>query len=183
MFQEQVKMNDLMLISPSKEYAKEIIAYRQEYITYGSIFNGAGGLEMYDDPIKWIEHCRSVENKETLPGPDWVTASQFMLLRATDSKIIGMISIRHYFNDHLAEYGGHIGYSVLPSERRKGYGKRMMLMCLDKCREIGLKKILITCRYDNGASRRTILAAGGVYERTTYYEVKDVYLERYWITL
>jgi predicted acetyltransferase len=176
-------MEELLLVRPNEEHSEEIVSYRNEYLNGGNIFNGAGGLEGYDDPVKWIEHCRSVENIETLPGPDWVPADQYMLVRANNGRILGMINIRHHLNDHLAKYGGHIGYSVRPSERNKGYAKMMVMMCIPRCRELGIKKMLVTCRADNEASRRTIRSAGGVLEGTIYYEVKDVTLERYWITL
>jgi len=176
-------MEDVILVRPSEEYADDISAFRREYMDDGRIFNGSTNMNEFDDPIEWIEHCRSIEKAETLPGPDWVPADQYMLVRSANSRILGMINIRHHLNGHLEKYGGHIGYSVRPSERRKGYAKKMMLLCADRCRELGLEKVLLTCRFDNEASRRTILAAGGVYESTIYYEDKDVDLERYWITL
>jgi len=176
-------MNEFVLIRPSEEYIGEIVAYRNEYLSSGNIFNGSSNLDTYDDPMRWIEHCRSIKNKGTLPGPEWVPADQYMLLRVSDGKILGMICILHELNEHLAKYGGQIGYSVRPSERRKGHAKKMLSMCMPRCRELGIEKALVMCRADNEASRRTIVSAGGVLEGTIYYEVKDVTLERYWITM
>ncbi|MDR0198849.1 MAG: hypothetical protein LBI08_03805, partial [Methanomassiliicoccaceae archaeon] len=101
-------MEGLLLVRPDERYVAEISSYRSEYIGAGDIFNGAGGLEQYDDPIKWIEHCRSVEKEGTLPGPDWVPADQFMLIRESTGRILGMVNIRHRLNDHLAKFGGHV---------------------------------------------------------------------------
>lgn len=104
-------------------------------------------------------------------------------MNEVDGKIVGMINIRHYFNDYLEKYGGHIGYAVCPSERRKGYATQMLGAVLPVCKSLGIFDVLICCLDDNEGSRRTILKNGGVYECTVYEPQKDVYLERYWIHL
>lgn len=94
-----------------------------------------------------------------------------------------MIQVRHYFNDFLEKYAGHIGYSVRPSERCKGYAKRMLKMTLPFCQEIGIDKVLIACIDGNIGSEKTILANDGVYESTVYEPNGDRYLKRFWIDL
>ncbi|MDR1598501.1 MAG: GNAT family N-acetyltransferase [Oscillospiraceae bacterium] len=172
----------LVLVKPDMGYAEEIGEYRKETLAGGGAFHGASGLYDYDDPAAWVEHCRLMERRETLPDPDWVTAEQFMLVYEGERRALGMINFRHYFNDYLAEYAGHIGYSVRPSERRKGYAKAMLRLCLDYAGRFGLDKVLITCRDDNEASRRVILSCGGVFERTAVKDDGEV-MERYWIAV
>ncbi len=94
-----------------------------------------------------------------------------------------MLQVRHYFNDYLEKFAGHIGYSVRPTERSKGYAKRMLREGLEFCRSIGIERVLISCEIHNEASRRTILANGGVYESTVYEPDKKIDLQRYWIDL
>ena len=94
-----------------------------------------------------------------------------------------MIQVRHYFNDYLSKYGGHIGYSIKPNERRKGYATSMLKAVLPYCKEIGLDKILISCIDSNIGSEKTILKNGGVYESTVYERKEKCRLKRFWIAL
>jgi predicted acetyltransferase len=173
-------MAKLMLIKPSEEYIEEIRDYRQEFIDDGGHFNGDSGLGKYENIAEWIQRCRNMESRDFAEPLGYVEGEQFMLLREGSIRILGMISFRHYLNDHLAEYNGHIGYGVRPSERRKGYATAMLRLCLEKCPAQGLNKVLITCNADNEASRRTIIACGGVFERIAI-EWDGGKVERYWI--
>ena len=100
-----------------------------------------------------------------------------------DGKVLGMLQLRHCLNETLEKYAGHIGYSVAPSERRKGFAKAMLHDALGICRDIGLKRVLVSCRPENEGSRRTILANGGVYEKTVHEPEENIDLEQYWIEL
>ena len=172
----------MKLIEPISEYSQQIQAYRKEFLDCGDSMDGTDGLRRMEDPEQWIEHSRLVKNPES--GPEGlVPATQYIYVREEDDKIVGMIQIRHCFNAYLEKYGGHIGYSVAPSERRKGYASQMLKLALPKCRELGIDKVLITCIEDNIGSRKTILANGGVYESTVYESDEKVNLERYWIDL
>ena len=144
--------------------------------------DGTDGLRHFDDPEKWIEHCILSGNPQNVPEGR-VPATQYIFVREHDGKIVGMLQIRHYLNDYLEKYGGHIGYSVAPSERRRGYASQMLKTALTKCQELGLDKVLITCIDHNEGSRKTILANAGVYESTVYEPDEQVSLERYWIVL
>ena len=110
-------------------------------------------------------------------------ATQFLCIRKPDNRVVGMIQVRHRFNAFLKEYGGHIGYSVRPSERRKGYASWMLKAVKPFCREIGLTAIMVTCLTTNDASRRVILKNGGVYDATVHEPIDSQDIERYWIDL
>ena len=110
----------MKLVWPSMEYDKAIQAYRQEFLDSGDSMDGGGSLRRFDKTQDWLDVVEAYKRAETTPSP-WVPATQYIYVRETDDKMVGVIQIRHYFNDYLEKYGGHIGYSVAPSERRKGY--------------------------------------------------------------
>lgn len=175
-------MERCILMKPDASFLDEIAAFRQEMIDAESSLDGTGPLRRMDNIRKWLECCRLCESDATVP-PERVPADQYIYVRESDGRIVGMIQFRRRFNDFLEKYGGHIGYSVRPSERCKGYAKRMLAECMKDCKAYGLDRVLVTCMTDNEGSRRTILANGGVYESTVFCEPDGVYLERYWITL
>ena len=80
------------------------------------------------------------------------------------------MDIRHELNDYLRLFGGHIGYGIVPSERRHGYAKIPLALALPIARSIGIKKVLITCNDTNAGSAKTIESAGGVLENKVLEE-------------
>lgn len=173
-------MEKFILIRPTVEYASQIYEYRQEFLEAGSSMDGCGPLRRIENPKEYIQACKDYENSETVPS-HLVPATQFIFVRQSDRRIVGMIQVRHRLNDYLEKYAGHIGYSVRPSERGKGYAKEMLKAALRFCREIGIEKILISCIAGNIASEKTILANGGVYETTVYEPTHNIYLKRFWV--
>ena len=172
----------MKLIEPAAEYAQQILAYRKEFLDCGDSMDGTGGLRKMDDPMEWIRHSERCRDPRTVPE-HLAPATQYLFVREEDGKIVGMIQIRHCLTPYLEKFGGHIGYSVAPGERRKGYAAQMLNMALSKCRELGMDRVLITCIRGNEGSRRTILKNGGIYESTVYEPDEKVSLERYWIHL
>jgi predicted acetyltransferase len=96
---------------------------------------------------------------------------------------VGRLSLRHRINDDLRRIGGHIGYDIRLSLRRRGYGTRALALGLEEARGVGVSRVLITCDKENIGSRRIIERNGGVLEdEITLSDVDGVKL-RYWITL
>jgi len=176
------EIDKLYLRKPDETMLEQISAYRSAFLAAGDSMDGTGPLRSMENASEWLDFCRAAEHSETKPA-HWVPSEQFVYWRERDQTIVGMIQFRHEFNDFLRNYGGHIGYSIHPMERKKGYAKRMLNECLTICKAFGLTSVLITCLVENEASRRTILSCGGVYENTVYCERDSVHLQRYWIDL
>lgn len=175
-------MEDLRFVVPDESMLDEIRAYRQAMLDAGSSMDGTGSLGRRENPLEWL-HDNALKASEATVPEGKAPATQFVCVRVSDGRIVGMLDVRHRFNDFLRAYGGHIGYSVRPDERRKGYAAWMLAHALPYCRELGLQRIMITCLADNEGSRRTILKNGGVYESTVHEPNENVDLQRYWIDL
>ncbi|MBO0980952.1 GNAT family N-acetyltransferase [Microbacterium sp. SD291] len=101
-----------------------------------------------------------------------------------DGEVVGFLSFRHDLNEWLREAGGHIGYAVRASRRRQGCASAALALALDRAREIGLDRVLITCDDDNIGSARTIEGAGGVLQDISdQTERGHALLRRYWVAL
>lgn len=174
-------MEGMRFIRPTEEYLEQVWDYKQEMFAADSSMDGTGALRRVNSAEEWLEivHEHEARTEATEKG---VPATQFILVRESDNKLVGMLQVRHCFNAYLEKYAGHIGYSVRPSERRRGYAKMMLREALKFCREeLGLEKVLITCYPHNEGSRRTILSCGGVYEYTIHEPDDNEDLERYWV--
>ncbi len=174
---------NLIFVKPDASHVEEIKSYRKEMLLAGSSMDGTGVLRRMENPQDWLNYNKLQENPETV-SPNKVPATQFVLADPETKRIYGMLQVRHSLNEYLRNYAGNIGYSVRPTERRKGYATKMLKHALRFCREeLGLERVLVSCLVENEASRRTILSCGGVFEEKVYEHIEGVWLEKYWITL
>ena len=175
-------MVDIALVSPTKEYEKEAFEYIQEFLDYDSEINGTGGLNRYHNYDEWLLKLEKDLDFQNIPE-NKVPANTYFLIRKLDNRIIGMINIRHRLNEFLFNEGGHIGYSIRPTEREKGYGILILELGLKRCKELNLKDVLITCDKTNTASAKVIQNNNGVLDNEIYSETFSEIIQRYWIKL
>lgn len=169
----------IKLKAPSKTYRDEIWAYRAEFLESKESIDGSGGLQEAESFEAWYEGvCANSYAKSVREG---LVPATMLLAFNNEEKLIGMIDIRHYLNDFLLAAGGHIGYSVRPDQRKKGYATQMLAQALTICKERGMKRCLLTCDRDNIASVKVIERNGGVLENEV--EQEGVFIRRYWIEL
>lgn len=130
----------------------------------------------------FIEKARR-DADTSIPAPEgWVHNDLYWITDA--GEVVGFIAVRHELNDFLRRVGGHIGYSVRPTRRRQGYARAGLELALERARELGLKRVMLTCDDDNPGSFRTIEGAGGVLQDTIdASEMGHPMLRRYWIAL
>ena len=154
------------------EYTKEWLENNEEIITFS-----VRSSEM--NYIEWLEKSIELERKETCPE-NLVPAHTYFLVNEIP-KIIGAVNIRTELNDFLLRMGGHIGYGIRPSERRKGYATELLRLALLESKAIGLEKVLVTCDKENVGSAQTIIKNLGVLENEV--QESNRVTQRYWINL
>ena len=122
----------------------------------------------------------NLEFKE--PKDEKVPDSVFFLLDVERNILLGAVNIRHYLNDYLLQFGGHIGDGIRPSERRKGYATEMIRLSLIECKKLGIDKVLMVCDKSNIGSAKSIIKNGGILENEFVDEDGEIN-QRYWIDL
>ena len=139
---------------------------------YGSDINGSGGLDRFTGDYEgWLLKLEADRNR--IPDETSSPGETYFLVRQSDKRIVGMINIRYVLNERLKKYGGNIGYSIRPTERRKGYNKINLYLALKLCQLHGVKKDLLDADTDNPASWKTIEALGGAMLREYFDDEFD----------
>ena len=173
-------MEKIILVKPNLSYTDEIIKYKEESLKESPLINGSAGLNRFSSIEDWLEELKKRSSEATVPE-GLVPSSTYLGVREKDNYIVGMIDIRHYLNEYLTQVGGNIGYSVRKTERNKGYAKQMLKLALEKCKELKMKKVLITCDEDNIASEKVILSANAKFEDIRNVDGENK--KRFWIEL
>jgi predicted acetyltransferase len=175
-------MKDFSLVVPGLTHEAAVMRYQSEpWEDAHSHIPGSSALPDHASYTEWLNKITLGRSEETVPEGR-VASDVYIAYAPSLDKVKGIVQIRHALNDYLFNFGGHIGYSVAPSERRKGYATIMLRDALLKCRELGLDRVLVTCKKDNIASAGVIEKCGGVLEDERI-DSNGLVQKRYWITL
>ena len=165
----------MILRRPSQTDKEAILEMMAEFEREQSAHDG--GFWNPDNFVyeEWLEENIQAEAGLNIPE-NWVPAIQLVSFDEADHTL-GFLNLRLRLNDYLLEKGGHIGYSIRPSERGKGYAKESLRQGLQVAKDKNIQRALVTCSIKNPASRAVILANGGQLEDIRHET------ERYWIDL
>lgn len=173
-------MNRLHLEPPTSAHKTIVLDYKQDFLNSGDSIDGSAGLAWASSFEEWLQSVQENSNPQTV-RTGCVPTSVYLAFDCETGQLVGMIDIRHPLNESLGRFGGHIGYSIRQSKRRKGYASEMLFLALAKCRHLGLDRVLLTCHKDNIASARTMLHCGAILQDELH--LGQFTIQRYWITL
>ncbi len=161
----------ITLKRPTKEYESEALAFKQEFIENGeTTINGSELLDQMDSYDEWLKSVTDNISPDTV-NSEWVVTDTYFAFDEDDN-IVGIIDLRHELNDFLKDFGNS-GYSVRPSQRRKGYATEMLKLIIERAHQIGMDKLQLSVETSNEASVKTITKNGGKYERSFTYEGEE----------
>ncbi len=171
----------MRLVFPTMAYKEEAVSYIRELHEYGSEIHGCGGLDRFlreSTYEAWLNKLLSDMDAANMPASK-VPALTYFYVREADERIVGMINIRLALNDFLRTEGGHIGYSIRPTERRKHYATDMLAAALKVCDRFEIKEVLVSCDKKNSASAGVIKNCGGILKHESYSETFHEILQMY----
>ncbi len=171
----------ILLVRPSEKYKDQIKLMMDEWLNSGEqIIPQSISHYRFDDFNNFISSFQFEIDGPLKEG--FVRATTYFAYEDSTDTMIGAVNIRHSLNSYLLRNGGHIGGGVRPSERKKGYATEISKLSLIKCKELGINRVMMSCRKDNIGSANTIIKIGGILEREFVNDI-GVTEQIFWIEL
>lgn len=172
----------LKLVKPDKSHYKQLEEMLDEWKEDINLnhTNSSPNAIFKTDYHDFDNYLKSIEISKPIDG--LVPDSTFFLFDDIQDEFIGATNIRHYLNDYLLKYGGHIGDGIRPSKRNKGYGTQLVYLSLLECKKLHIEKVLMTCSKSNLASSKTIIKNKGILENEVI-DLDNNIIQRYWIDI
>lgn len=147
----------------------------------------AGGEELIPFPLSFengdfpafVAKLEAASRGEGIPE-GFVPNTTFWLVDGR-GEVVAVSNLRHALTPKLRVEGGHIGYGVRPSARRRGHATEILRCTLQQARSLGIEAAMVTCAATNAGSRGTILGCGGRLDSEEYVEARREVVQRYWI--
>lgn len=164
---------------PSHRWSDSYRALVEEFNQRGEPLIPAPLKVAHEDFAAFLTTLRNAAQWIALPEGK-VPYTTYWLIE-NDVEVVAVASLRHELNEALRFDGGHIGYGVRPSARRRGHATRILAESLLAAAKLGIDRCLVTCRQDNLGSARAIQRNGGVLESEVWSPTYHGIVQRYWI--
>lgn len=130
-------VENLILVRPSLDWEEELLAYKDAF--KDEHMHGGAGLYQFDKVSDWLAYLEKLEMDK--PAEEGWTATAFLCIRQSDKRMVGICNVRHHLNSlELFNVSGHIGYSIRPDERQKGYAKVQLHLALSEAQKLGIDR-------------------------------------------
>ncbi len=179
-------MDKLYFETPSINRKEDIIEYINEFAEYKSDLNGIGSLDKILEGYTFeeaLERCLNMKDKTYAEKVGRCPGKTFLLIRESDNKLIGTLNLRWDLSEAMQKFGGHIGYGIRPTERRKGYNKINLYLGMIEAQKVGLERVMLDCDVNNIGSDKTLKALGGKLERTEIDPSDGILTNVYWFNV
>jgi len=154
-------MDELTLIYPNKEHEAAAMEFAAEFAEKNVKLSGSGGLFGFKSYDEWFEKIDDdIKGRKVSEGR--ASSATFFCVRKSDGMIVGITNIRHTMNDFMLREGGHISFSIRPSQQARGYGDALLKLSLEYARSIGMGSVMVNCDANNPYARKIIEKNGGV---------------------
>lgn len=170
----------IKLVTPTIDYKKSFLLGYTEFLKEGTFIEC--NLEYINNFFPtFIEQIKDLGKRKFL-NPFYIPETIYWLVDEKNKIFIGRVGIRHSLNKDYFNFKGHIGYAIVPSQRKNGYGNLILKLALEKAKLLTLNRVLLTCNSFNIPSKKIIEKNGGIFEN---YKVDfDGTLKlRYWINI
>lgn len=176
---------NLYLKEPTIEDKEEVIRMCEEFENSDDEYKFEGGSNikcvLSDSYEKYLEKCESDKNIESI-NPNWSNANNYLLVDE-NNHVYGCSQFRHHILGELINIGGNFAYAIRPTERGKGYGTIQLKLLIEKAKELGLEKVLVTCRENNLGSKKTMEKFSGKADSLVPSRFDGIMEYRYWINI
>ena len=174
----------LKLVSPSEEYKESYIASLLEEDEKN--FPRDVVQQVSDNFSAFIKRQSTIQTGEfkALDGNSYAIDPQYNYWLINEDGFVGDICLRTKLNPFMEVFGGHVGYRIRPSLRRKGFGSRMLALLLKIAKDThGMDRVMIICSPKNIGSKGMIEKNNGHFEKTNTYIWTEAKMDVYWIDL
>ncbi|WP_219834518.1 GNAT family N-acetyltransferase [Paenibacillus sp. R14(2021)] len=171
-------LHAVRLVKPSVELQQAYLLFYTEWMASGEDIVPWVVSRDPADFAAYVSFLLGAEEEANTPE-GWVPHTTLWLLDG-NGRIAGAVNIRHRLNDKLRESGGHIGYGIVPSQRRQGYATALLEQALVETDKLDITDVLVVCDSGNIGSERTIRNNGGEFH-STFTEENGNVVKRFWI--